>query len=83
MEKCLKSTLLILFVLAMAFMVVGCDLLGPEPETYLVFYNNNGATGGSTPTQQVKTHDENLTIAGNTGNLVKTGYTFDGWNTVP
>ena len=83
MEKCLKKwTLLILIVLPMAFMVVGCDLLlDAEPETYLVLYSSNGATGGSTPTQQTKTHDEALTIAGNTGSLVKTGYAFDGWNT--
>ncbi len=49
--------------------------------TYPVTYNANGATGGSVLISQIKTHNVNLTLAGNLGNLVKTGYTFAGWNT--
>jgi len=30
---------------------------------------------------QIKTHDVTLTLASNSGNLAKTGYTFAGWNT--
>ena len=46
-------------------------------------YNGNGNTGGTVPTdsntyQQAST----VTVLGNTGSLVKTGYTFAGWNTL-
>ena len=49
--------------------------------TYAVTYNANGATSGTAPADQIKTHDVNLTLATNSGNLAKTGYTFAGWNT--
>ncbi|MBF0230920.1 MAG: InlB B-repeat-containing protein, partial [Desulfamplus sp.] len=48
---------------------------------YTITYDANGATSGSAPSQQAKTHDVDLTLATNTGGLAKTGYTFDGWNT--
>jgi uncharacterized repeat protein (TIGR02543 family) len=50
-------------------------------ETYPVTYNANGATGGTIPAAQTKTQDVSLTLAANSGNLVKTGFTFAGWNT--
>jgi len=48
---------------------------------YDITYDANGATGGSVPAVQEKTHGENLVIQGNTGELVRTGYTFLKWNT--
>ncbi|ADY14262.1 InlB B-repeat-containing protein [Sphaerochaeta globosa] len=51
--------------------------------TYAVTYDGNGATDGSVPgTGITKTHDIDLVIHGNTGNLVRTGYAFSGWNTL-
>jgi M6 family metalloprotease-like protein len=50
------------------------------PDTYTVSYDGNGNTGGTVPTAQIKTHDADLTLAGD-GDLVKLGYTFSGWNT--
>jgi len=50
--------------------------------TYAVTYNLNGATSGSVPAAQTKTNGLALTLASNSGNLVKTGYTFVGWNTL-
>ncbi|KLU65792.1 N-acetylmuramoyl-L-alanine amidase LytC precursor [Desulfosporosinus acididurans] len=49
---------------------------------YGVTYNSNGSDGGSVPTD-VKNYvyGQNVTVLGNTGNLVKTGYTFAGWST--
>ena len=44
-------------------------------------FNGNDSTGGSPPSNQTKTHGEDLTLASNSGSLVRTGYTFDGWNT--
>jgi uncharacterized repeat protein (TIGR02543 family) len=50
--------------------------------TYGVFYIGNGSTGGTVPGNQTKTYGVDLTLATNSGNLVKTGYTFTGWNTL-
>lgn len=50
--------------------------------TYNVTYNSNGATGGAVPGSQVKVNGRALTLAANSGNLVRAGYTFAGWNTV-
>jgi len=52
-----------------------------EATTYTVTYNANNATSGSAPASQTKTHDESLTLRTNTGDLARTGYSFDGWNT--
>ena len=50
--------------------------------TFNVTYDGNGNTSGTAPTDaNVYTSGETVTVLGNTGSLVKTGYTFDGWNT--
>ena len=50
--------------------------------TYTVTYSDNGSTGGSVPTGPSSYEYGTLvTVLGNTGSLVKTGYTFAGWNT--
>lgn len=49
--------------------------------TYAITYSANGATGGDIPAAQTKMHGTDLILATNSGNLVRTGYTFVGWNT--
>ncbi|MGO4695394.1 S-layer homology domain-containing protein, partial [Paenibacillus sp. 2TAB26] len=51
--------------------------------TYKVTYNGNGYTSGNVPTD-IGEYEENasVTVRGNTGDLVKSGYTFAGWNTL-
>ena len=49
--------------------------------TYTVTYNGNSNSGGTVPSNQTKTDGVNLTLASNSGTLVRTGYTFAGWNT--
>jgi len=50
--------------------------------TYLVNYNANEATAGTVPSDSYYYEPgETVTVLNNTGTLVKTGYTFDGWNT--
>jgi len=50
---------------------------------YTVTYDDNGATGGSVPVDgSTYNFTDKVTVLGNTGSLVKTGYTFAGWNTV-
>lgn len=52
-------------------------------QTYTMTYNGNGNTGGSVPSDATAYFSgATATVLGNTGVLVKTGYTFDGWNTV-
>jgi uncharacterized repeat protein (TIGR02543 family) len=50
--------------------------------TYSVTYSGNGSTGGTVPTDSnLYTPGTTVTVLGNSGSLVKTGYTFAGWNT--
>lgn len=52
------------------------------PVDYTITYNGNTNTGGSVPTDGNTYHiTDTVTVLGNTGTLVKTGYTFAGWNT--
>ncbi|MCC5827666.1 InlB B-repeat-containing protein, partial [Alkalimonas sp.] len=53
------------------------------PAEFEVTYHANGATGGAVPPAQVKVENVTLTLAGNSGNLERTGFTFGGWNTQP
>ncbi|MDP1690344.1 MAG: hypothetical protein Q8L52_04075, partial [bacterium] len=46
--------------------------------TYTVTYNANSATSGTIPASQTKTYGTDLTLATNSGNLARTGYTFSG-----
>lgn len=49
--------------------------------TYQVQYNANGATGGQVPNSRQYEENETVTIQENSGQLVRLGYTFKGWNT--
>jgi uncharacterized repeat protein (TIGR02543 family) len=50
--------------------------------TYTVTYNDNGNTGGSVPIDSTNYEPgQTLIVLGNTGNLVKAGFSFSGWNT--
>jgi len=48
-----------------------------------VNYSGNGNTAGTVPVDPSSPYEygATVTVLGNTGSLVKTGYTFDGWNT--
>ncbi|MDZ7578139.1 MAG: InlB B-repeat-containing protein, partial [Candidatus Nanopelagicales bacterium] len=49
--------------------------------SYPVAYDGNGFTDGSVPASASHETDSTVTVADNTGALIKTGYTFTGWNT--
>lgn len=49
--------------------------------SYTVTYNGNGSTGGTAPVDGAYTTDVAFSVSSNSGNLVKAGYTFAGWNT--
>ncbi len=51
-------------------------------EYYTVFYDGNGNDSGMVPTFGTNALvDSEVTVLGNTGNLKKTGFSFEGWNT--
>jgi uncharacterized repeat protein (TIGR02543 family) len=53
-----------------------------NPTASHVVYDGNGNTGGSVPMDNnVYAAGSTVTVLGNTGSLVKTGYAFAGWNT--
>ena len=56
---------------------------GSGNTTYTITYLGNTNTGGSAPTDGSSPYSggSSVTILGNTGALVKTGYQFAGWNT--
>ncbi|WP_347723695.1 S-layer homology domain-containing protein [Lysinibacillus capsici] len=50
--------------------------------TFTITYNGNTNTGGTVPTDsETYEQGEIVIVLGNIGNLVKVGYTFEGWNT--
>jgi uncharacterized repeat protein (TIGR02543 family) len=53
------------------------------PAIYSVLYSANQATAGSEPSPQNFTFGTPIAVADNTGQLQRSGYTFDGWNTAP
>lgn len=49
--------------------------------TYAVIYNSNGSTGGSVPVDSTSySQGQIVTVPGNSGNLVRSGFSFSGWN---
>ena len=63
--------------------VVDVTLYAKWSQLYYVTYNGNGNTDGSVPTDSNSyQRGHTITTIGNTGDLVKTGYTFVGWNTL-
>ncbi|MGD0277485.1 MAG: InlB B-repeat-containing protein, partial [Syntrophales bacterium] len=72
----------IVLMLAMILSSCGGGGGGGSATTYIVTYNGNGATGGSPPTDPTNyAQGQVITVLGNPGNLVKTNFTFAGWNT--
>ena len=54
----------------------------PPASTYTVTYNGNSYNSGTAPVDSNSySAGDMVTVLGNTGNLVRTGYTFLGWST--
>lgn len=85
-QKGFGFSLVMLTILAFAglgILLSGCSLLEPPTVTfYTVTYSGNGSTGGSVPVDSASYKSgATVTVFGNTNALMKTGYTFSGWNT--
>lgn len=76
-----KQTAFLLVLILLAFISCKTDTSEGSKEIYTVTYNGNGNTGGEVPVTGKKfAENEILTIAENTGYLVKTDYCFGGWS---
>jgi len=82
-----KGILFAVMVASLCALLATCKELSQKEEetetiTYSVTYDGNGSTGGTVPTDS-KGYEtgEAVTVLGNTGNLVKAGYTLMGWDT--
>ena len=85
MEKSKFNIAFAILTFTTFFLLAGCGDTGVGPSSaskYTVTYNGNGNTGGSVPSDPT-TYQQGgtVTVLGNTGSLVKTGYSFNGWNT--
>lgn len=79
-----KQINIICALMLVSFIVSACgggSGSGDGSRTYAVQYNNNGADGGSVPNDTEYAQGATVTVPGNTGALVKTGFAFAGWNT--
>lgn len=65
-----------------AYVPVQVARLNLISENVYITYDGNGNTGGDEPTDNnAYPITDTVTVLGNTGNLIKAGYTFAGWNT--
>ncbi len=81
-------TTTVLLAVSLFTYLTGCGRGGGDDSglkatpTYAVIYDGNGNTGGSVPIDSnIYNQGQTVTVLGNTGNLVNTGYSFVGWNT--
>ena len=80
MKRIIITCLSIFLILILS----GCSGSNPDQGTtgYTVTYEGNGSDGGAVPSDSNKYEQgQTVTVQNNNGNLVKTGYTFTGWNT--
>jgi uncharacterized repeat protein (TIGR02543 family) len=81
----MKKAAVLCILILLAFSLVSCGGGGGGAGTVLTFtvtYDGNGNTDGGVPSDSTEyQQDQVVTVPGNTGNLVKTGYSFSGWNT--
>ena len=52
-----------------------------DPNTFTVTYEGNGSTGGNAPVDPTAYYAGDTVTVSNRGTLVKTGFSFSGWNT--
>lgn len=75
----MKHFSLVILGLILLLLYTGCPT--EPPMTYSITYHANGATGGIVPTDTGSYQAGfQVTVKTNSGNLVKTGFTFSGWN---
>lgn len=80
----MKKVYSLFLVFCMIFCLFSCGGGGgggAVNEMFTISYNANGADSGTVPASQHGDEESPQSIQANTGNLAKSGYLFDGWNT--
>lgn len=79
--KSILAACLCAAILSACAPVIGTSTLAPAQPTYAITYDGNGSTSGSAPVDgESYLEGAHVTVLGNTGNLVKIGSIFSGWN---
>jgi uncharacterized repeat protein (TIGR02543 family) len=69
----------VIVVSAILLTFLGCPV---ENTNARVIYENGQSTGGNVPTDSTSYDSgDTITVLDNSGNLIRTGFTFNGWNT--
>ena len=69
------------FIMGKANVTLYAKWTSATTPSYTVTYNGNGNTGGSVPVDgNLYQAGQLVTVLGNSGSLVRSGYVFDGWN---
>jgi len=77
----MRAKPIVAILCCIAFCLGSC---GNPVVMYSIVYDGNGNIGGAVPSDgNVYAVGIKTTVLGNEGNLSKTGYVFDGWNTKP
>lgn len=75
----------VFLMLCSSLLFVNCDIMNifrSEVETYTVIYHANQANSGNVPIDVNRYREgQEVIVQGNTGNLIRDGFTFAGWNT--
>jgi len=74
-----RNLIFLSLLILVVFLISGCWLISTP--TYTVTYDGNGHTGGSVPIDSTVYKENDTVTVLDKGDLVKTGYTFAGWNT--
>ena len=74
-----RNLIFICLLILGVFLITGCFLISAS--TYTITYDGNGHTGGSVPTDSTVYKENDTVTVLDKGALVKTGYTFAGWDT--
>ena len=77
----MKKLCIFVLFFAVGFLSIGCDIDPPPGTKFKVIYFDNGCTSGFPPADNNKYTSGMEAIVLDKGTLVKTGYTFQGWNT--
>ena len=81
-KKFLREALILSAALLLVLSFAGCGGGGGGgADSFTISYDKNGAESGTVPASQHGDESSSLAISDNTGNLAKSGYLFDGWNT--
>lgn len=78
----LSSIIIKAFLSLVIIISISCELFTNETSVFNIYYNENTSTSGIVPIDDNEYEKgESIKVEGNSGELTKTDYSFEGWNT--